>query len=97
MPRYVPTVAELYKLWYRGSVSFPAVVSLNERYGVSWRSGDRQYYNVRLQIINEVDRLAAVQNISKDDAVALLDSRRRIHNWTLNKLSEEIRNQRRGS
>ncbi|KAK9233723.1 transcriptional activator of glycolytic enzymes-domain-containing protein [Lipomyces kononenkoae] len=95
LPRCVVTVAELYRIWYTGSLSFPSVVSLDERYGASWRSSDRQYYNVRLQIINEIDRLSCVQNISKADAVASLDSRRRINNWTLNKLSEEIRKQRR--
>ncbi|KAK9236407.1 hypothetical protein V1525DRAFT_406989 [Lipomyces kononenkoae] len=91
VPRYVSTVSELYSVWYWGSAGFPAIVSLNDRYGAAWRAGDRQYYSVRLQIINEVDRLAAVRNISKGDAVLLLDTERRENNWTLNMLSNEIR------
>ncbi|KAK9251137.1 transcriptional activator of glycolytic enzymes-domain-containing protein [Lipomyces tetrasporus] len=91
LPRYVSTVAELYRVWYTGSVSFPSIVSLDERYSAAWRSGDRQYYSVRLQIIREVDRLAATRNISERDAVLLLDTERRQKNWTLNMLSNELR------
>ncbi|KAK9240836.1 hypothetical protein V1525DRAFT_394034 [Lipomyces kononenkoae] len=61
MPRCVVTVGELYKICYTGSVSFPSVVGLDERSGASWRSSDRQYYNVGLQIINEIDRLSCVR------------------------------------
>ncbi|KAK9326470.1 hypothetical protein V1520DRAFT_300844 [Lipomyces starkeyi] len=91
LPRYVLTVSELYRVWYTGSAAFPSIVSLDEHYGATWRSGDRQYYSVRLQIIKEVDRLAAARNISKGDAVLLLDGERRERNWTLNMLSNEIR------
>ncbi|KAK9257557.1 transcriptional activator of glycolytic enzymes-domain-containing protein [Lipomyces tetrasporus] len=91
LPRYVSTVAELYRVWYTGSISFLSIVSLDERYGAAWRSGDRQYYSVRLQIIREVDRLAATRNISERDAVPLLDAERRQKNWTLNMLSNELR------
>ncbi|KAK9357272.1 hypothetical protein V1504DRAFT_442906 [Lipomyces starkeyi] len=82
LPRYVLTVSELYRVWYTGSAAFPSIVSLDEHYGAAWRSGDRQYYSVRLQIIKEVDRLAAARNISKGDAKK---------KWTLNMLSNEIR------
>ncbi|KAK9327212.1 hypothetical protein V1520DRAFT_375182 [Lipomyces starkeyi] len=91
LPRYVLTVSELYKVWYTGSAAFPSIVSLDEHYGDAWRSGDRQYYSVRLQIIKEVDRLAAARNISKGDAALLLDGERREKHWTLNMLSNEIR------
>ncbi|KAK9357126.1 hypothetical protein V1504DRAFT_465631 [Lipomyces starkeyi] len=85
IPKY-----KLPRVWYTGSAAFPSIVSLDERYGAAWRSGDRQYYSVRLQIIKEVDRLAAARTISKSDAVLLLD-RVREKNWTLNMLSNEIR------
>ncbi|KAK9319354.1 transcriptional activator of glycolytic enzymes-domain-containing protein [Lipomyces orientalis] len=88
---YVSTVVELYRVWYTGSASFPSIVSLDERYGAAWRSGDRQCYSVRLQIIREVDRLASARNISERDAVLLLDAERRQKNWTLNMLSNELR------
>ncbi|KAK9237054.1 hypothetical protein V1525DRAFT_405174 [Lipomyces kononenkoae] len=60
-----------------GSRNQLAFLSLNDAYGAAWHAGDRQYYSVRLQIINDVDRLAAVRNISKGDAVLLLDTERR--------------------
>ncbi|KAK9333028.1 hypothetical protein V1520DRAFT_323995 [Lipomyces starkeyi] len=64
-------------LWYTGSAAFPSIVSLDEHYGAAWCSGNRQYYSVRLQIIKEVDGLAVARNISKGDAVLLLDGERR--------------------
>ncbi|KAK9364805.1 hypothetical protein V1509DRAFT_572263 [Lipomyces kononenkoae] len=76
-PRDISTVSELYSVWFSGSAGFPAIASLNDAYGAAWRAGDRQYYSVRLQIINEVDRLAAVRNISMGDATFLLDTERR--------------------
>ncbi|KAK9385378.1 hypothetical protein V1515DRAFT_519155, partial [Lipomyces mesembrius] len=91
LPRYALTVSELYRVWYTGSVAFPSIVSLDERYGAAWRSGDRQYYSVRPQIIKEVDRLVAARNISKGDSVLLLDAARREKNWTVNMLGNEIR------
>ncbi|KAK9358122.1 hypothetical protein V1504DRAFT_462085, partial [Lipomyces starkeyi] len=91
LPRYELTVSELYRVWYTGSAAFPSIVSLDEDYGAAWRSGDRQYYSVRLQIIKKVDRLAAARSISKGDAVLHLDRERREKNWTLNMLSNEIR------
>ncbi|KAK9329603.1 hypothetical protein V1520DRAFT_327205 [Lipomyces starkeyi] len=66
LPRYCYSCRAV-KIWYTGSDSFPSVVSLDERYGASWWSGDRQYYNVQLQIIKAIDRLTFVQNISKAD------------------------------
>ncbi|KAK9384489.1 hypothetical protein V1515DRAFT_368853 [Lipomyces mesembrius] len=76
------------------TVSFPSIASLDDRYGAAWRSGDRQNYSVRLEIIKEVDCLAAARNISEGDAVLLLDDERREKNWTLNMFSNEIRKRR---
>ncbi|KAK9384626.1 hypothetical protein V1515DRAFT_589023 [Lipomyces mesembrius] len=72
IPKY-----KLLRVWYTGSVAFPSIVSLDERYGATWLSGDCQYYS-------EVDRLAAARNILKGDS--MLDAERREKSWTLNML-----------
>ncbi|KAK9492628.1 hypothetical protein V1508DRAFT_418064 [Lipomyces doorenjongii] len=89
IPQYkLPRSVLLFRSWtgsgIQDQVAFPSIVSLYERYGATWRSGDRQYHSVRLQIMKEVDRLATARNILKSNAVLLLDAERRQKNWTLN-------------
>lgn len=62
LDRSLETVVEVWREWSFGIGNGPAVKDLNDTYGSGWRAGwppkERQYYSMRLIIIDRIYYLA---------------------------------------
>lgn len=97
MARSLTTVTEVLCEWRVGINGDYAVSRLEEEWGTAWRAYDvaleGRFYN-RKGIIDEVDRLAKLSGTSIDDATASLEQRGASEDWTLYKLTEALKEER---
>jgi hypothetical protein len=95
----VPQVWEEYELGWKVGLSGqrdPSVKSLENKYGVSWRKDrtESRYFNTRNILYQELERIAAVEHISLQDAAHRLEQTRVQKGFTLNTLSKYLRRAR---
>lgn len=100
MSRTVQTIPELWREWTVGLQGQLSIEKLDELYSSDWRSGpdaaaERQFYSRRKTLINEIRRLAAVEDPSRGDpyeiVVARLEEERRQAKASLNKVIDAIK------
>jgi len=62
----------LYRYWFFDSESGISVVNRNSRYGAAWRCSNpcKTYYSKRKKVVDEICRLSAALDISREDAVS---------------------------
>ena len=100
MSRTIQTIPDLWREWTVGFQGQPSVEKLDELYGADWRSGpdataERQFYSRRKTLINEIRRLAAVEDPSYGNpheiVVARLEAERRQAKASLSKVIDAIK------
>jgi hypothetical protein len=94
MSRKCHTVAQVYTEWMVGFSPGPSIKELDRLYGPRWRSGrhkESQFYSLRRDLINEIQRIAKRNNTSEEIAIVDLQRRQTAHGWSINQLCKEIR------
>lgn len=103
-PRYLlnrslKTVVDVWREWSVGIGNGPAVKKLNDCYGSGWRAGwpqkERQYYSMRLVIINHIYHLGIVEAQGGEPRYEEIAERleRERGGQSLNALAKEIKSQ----
>ena len=69
MSQTIQTIPDLWREWTVGLQGQPSIKKLDKLYSSDWRSGrnapaERQFYSRRKTLINEIRRLAAVEDRS---------------------------------
>lgn len=90
MSRGVKSVTDLWREWYSGLGGGYAVNDLELRYGASWRNNDRQFYNRRKRIIDEIKKYATVHSVTEETAVGIAENRRIERKKTLDYLGKHV-------
>jgi hypothetical protein len=100
MSRTIQTIPDLWQEWTIGLQGQPSIEMLDRLYGSSWRSGpaktsERQFYSRRKTLINEIRRLAAVEDPSHGDpyqkVVAQLEEERIQAGASLSKVIDTLK------
>jgi hypothetical protein len=92
LPRGVKSVAAVLYLWVLGgrTAYIVPVAELERMYGTSWQlEGDKAYYSTMKKIMDKVRRKAAIECITEEEVIVLMDQRR--GNVSLEKVCKVIR------
>jgi hypothetical protein len=93
MPRYrmsrgVKTIKDLWREWFTGLNGCSSINDLEILHGASWRNDDRQFYNRRKRIIDEIKKYAQLHSITVEAAVDYAEQKRIERSKTLDYLSK---------
>jgi hypothetical protein len=94
MSRAVKTVARLWDEWTIGLAGCPSIQELDSRWGSRWRAGRRseiQWYSLRLEVIKEIRRIAQIQRIGEEAAMARLNLQQQKIGCSLDQLCKQLR------
>jgi hypothetical protein len=93
MSRTITQVSEVWKEYKKGLAGKPAVQQLEKKHKTAWRKDDTEarFFRRRKVIYDEIERIAAAENIPHEDAVRILEEKRRaLENTSLDTLMKTI-------
>jgi hypothetical protein len=94
MCRSIKTVEALWRKWTVGLRGQPSIGELDNRWGPRWRSGrqsELQWYSLRLEIINEIERTARSRRISEENAIWAFDYEQRRTGGSIDQVCKWLR------
>jgi hypothetical protein len=97
MCRQIKTVQSLWQEWTKGLAGQPSIRELDSRWGSRWRSsrrGEIQWYSLRREIIQEIERRAKSSSRSEEAAMWSLHFEQERERCSIDQLCKRLRKQR---
>ena len=79
---------DLWFEWTEGRGGKPSILELNQKYGSDWRHDDKQMYNKRKKVIDEINYTATTQLRDPIDAAQSIENVRLAMDKHINYMSE---------